>query len=167
MQLFSSNKKYMANWYNTSKSTWQDAKKSIQRSHFIPPVPTCWSQSDLRLVIVVCSAPQNFASRQAIRATWGKESRWTKGTRIFFIIGRSSQNITDMFVFTEKQEYGDVIHYDFTDSYFNLTLKSVSMLKWVTTNCTNAKYVMKSDDDMFVNVPVLLKVYCFQMCLIF
>ncbi|PRD24815.1 UNVERIFIED_CONTAM: Beta-1-3-galactosyltransferase 1 [Trichonephila clavipes] len=157
MQLFSNNRKYMAKWYNSTKTTWHYAKKAIQRQHFLPPVPTCPSQSDLKLVIIVCSAAQNFAARQAIRSTWGKESRWTKDTKTFFIIGRSSENVTDMFVHMEKAEYGDIIHYNLTDSYFNLTLKSVSLLKWVTTNCTNAKYVMKTDDDMFVNVPVILK----------
>ncbi|XP_055930242.1 beta-1,3-galactosyltransferase 1-like isoform X2 [Argiope bruennichi] len=157
MQLFSANRISMARWYNSTKTTWLSAKKSILRSHFIGTVPTCESQKDLNLVIVVCSAPQNFAARQAIRGTWGKQSSWTKSTKVFFIIGRSSDSISDMFVFTEQQEYGDVIHYDLLDSYFNLTLKSVSLLKWVTTSCTNAKFVMKSDDDMFVNVPVIFK----------
>ena len=32
------------------------------------------------------------------------------------------------------------------------------MLKWVTTNCQQAKYLMKTDDDMFVNIPMLLKI---------
>lgn len=31
------------------------------------------------------------------------------------------------------------------------------MLKWATTNCGQAKYLMKTDDDMFINIPVLVK----------
>lgn len=31
------------------------------------------------------------------------------------------------------------------------------MLKWVTSNCNQAKYLMKTDDDMFVNVPLLMQ----------
>lgn len=31
------------------------------------------------------------------------------------------------------------------------------MLKWVTSYCDQAKYLMKTDDDMFVNIPLLLQ----------
>lgn len=31
------------------------------------------------------------------------------------------------------------------------------LLKWVTTNCDKLEYLMKTDDDMFVNVPALVK----------
>lgn len=31
------------------------------------------------------------------------------------------------------------------------------MLKWITSNCGQAKYLMKTDDDMFVNIPILMK----------
>lgn len=65
------------------------------------------------------------------------------------------------------------------DCYNNLTLKTIFLLKWVNRNCANnkglppipifkptinnynlilVKYVMKSDDDTFVNVPNLLHV---------
>ena len=31
------------------------------------------------------------------------------------------------------------------------------LLKWATTNCDKVTYLMKTDDDMFVNIPALLK----------
>jgi len=42
------------------------------------------------------------------------------------------------------------------DSYNNLTLKSVMMLKWVSANCRSVRYIMKTDDDMFVNINNLV-----------
>lgn len=57
----------------------------------------------------------------------------------------------------ENRQYNDIIQEKFHDTYNNLTLKSVMMLKWVTSNCAQAKYLMKTDDDMFVNIPALLK----------
>lgn len=51
----------------------------------------------------------------------------------------------------------DIIVEKFYDTYNNLTLKSVMLLKWVINNCVNLTYLMKVDDDMFVNIPALLK----------
>lgn len=59
----------------------------------------------------------------------------------------------------ESEVYGDIIQESFIDSYNNLTLKTIMMLKWVTNNCDGrVKYIMKCDDDTFVNVPNLLQV---------
>ena len=57
----------------------------------------------------------------------------------------------------ESVQYADVIQEGFVDSYNNLTLKSVMMLKWVTHHCSNVRYIMKTDDDMFVNVNNLVR----------
>ncbi len=43
----------------------------------------------------------------------------------------------------EHQLYGDIVQGSFLESYRNLTLKAVMGLKWVTTYCSNAKYVIK------------------------
>jgi beta-1,3-galactosyltransferase 1 len=56
----------------------------------------------------------------------------------------------------ESLQYSDIIQEGFVDSYNNLTLKSVMMLKWVTTNCQSVWYIMKTDDDMFVNINNLV-----------
>ncbi len=36
-----------------------------------------------------------------------------------------------------------------------MTLKSMAMLEWVQTYCQSAKFLLKADDDVFVNVRVL------------
>ena len=43
----------------------------------------------------------------------------------------------------------------FIDNYFNLTLKTISMMKWISDYCYKVKYVLKVDDDMFVNMQNL------------
>lgn len=57
----------------------------------------------------------------------------------------------------ESKLYNDIIQERFQDTYNNLTLKSCMLLKWVTSNCSSSKFLMKSDDDMFVNVPMFLQ----------
>ncbi|XP_058129411.1 uncharacterized protein LOC131271868 [Anopheles coustani] len=62
-------------------------------------------------------------------------------------------------IVNESEVYGDIIQESFIDRYNNLTLKTIMMLKWVTTNCDGkVKFLMKCDDDTFVNVPNLLQV---------
>lgn len=60
-------------------------------------------------------------------------------------------------ILEEHNDYGDIIQERFIDDYNNLTIKSVMMLKWVTTNCPQATYLMKTDDDMYINVENLVK----------
>uniref|UniRef100_A0A9I3FHC2 Uncharacterized protein n=1 Tax=Anopheles epiroticus TaxID=199890 RepID=A0A9I3FHC2_9DIPT len=62
-------------------------------------------------------------------------------------------------IMNESEVYGDIIQESFIDRYNNLTLKTIMMLKWVTNNCDGkVKFIMKCDDDTFVNVPNLLHV---------
>jgi hypothetical protein len=81
-------------------------------------------------------------------------------------------------ILNESLEFGDIIQEDFVDSYNNLTLKSVFLLKWVTNNCIDkgklkkgssdstdnnffflsVKFLVKCDDDTFLNIPNLLHV---------
>ena len=58
----------------------------------------------------------------------------------------------------ESNKYGDIIEERFVDSYNNLTLKSIVMLKLVSNYCANStKYLLKIDDDMFVNMHLIVK----------
>jgi len=60
-------------------------------------------------------------------------------------------------VSSEAQKHGDIVVEDFIDSYSNLTLKSVFMLKWVVNRCSSVPFVLKTDDDMLINIRGLLK----------
>lgn len=57
----------------------------------------------------------------------------------------------------EAKRFHDIVQENFHDSYRNLTYKAIAGLKWVTNNCRGAKYVLKIDDDIFVNTFSLLK----------
>ena len=43
----------------------------------------------------------------------------------------------------------------FIDTYANLTVKSLFLLKWFNTHCDKTQYVMKTDDDMYINLDKL------------
>lgn len=77
--------------------------------------------------------------------------------KLVFILGLPADNDTQVKVDEEISKYGDIIQEDFIDSYNNLTLKSVMMLKWVINHCQDSvRYILKTDDDMFINTPNLI-----------
>jgi beta-1,3-galactosyltransferase 1 len=55
----------------------------------------------------------------------------------------------------ESNEFSDIIIEDFVDTYNNLTIKTLMLLKWVKNNCNSTGYVMKTDDDVYINVKNL------------
>lgn len=114
----------------------------------------------LVLLIAVCSAVVNVRERQAIRDTWGSACSKTGNTgpvRVVFMLGGSKDPEVNDRVRQEADKYRDIVQEDFVDSYQNLTHKSVMMLKWATHFCPNVQFVLKTDDDMYVNVANLLR----------
>lgn len=58
--------------------------------------------------------------------------------KIVFLVGQPVRDFTDELqsrINYENELYGDIIQENFRDSYNNLTLKSILMLKWVKNNC--------------------------------
>ncbi|KAL0859322.1 hypothetical protein ABMA27_011123 [Loxostege sticticalis] len=80
--------------------------------------------------------------------------------KLVFLLGLPQQNNDTEVqnkIDEEVERYGDVIQEGFIDSYNNLTLKSIMMLKWITNNCNESvRYILKTDDDMYINVPKLI-----------
>ena len=57
----------------------------------------------------------------------------------------------------EYRTHGDIIQEDFVDSYMNLTLKTIMGIKWAQNYCSKASFILKTDDDIFVNIPLLME----------
>lgn len=114
--------------------------------------------TDVRLVILVESPPSNQDSRNAIRKTWGAVSQVSSSNvRVVFLLGKSNNPHENTLAEHEYWLNQDIVQINFIDAYANLTYKTLSGLHWVNTFCSNAKYVMKTDDDMYVNTPLISK----------
>jgi len=116
------------------------------------------SGSDVFLLIYVHSAPENAARRNLIRATWGNRKFYAhKNIRLIFVLGTvpSAPALTRRLMY-ESANYNDIVQSSFVDDYRNLTYKAISALKWVSLYCRNAKFVLKSDDDILVNPFTLM-----------
>ncbi|KAK3084706.1 hypothetical protein FSP39_017750 [Pinctada imbricata] len=116
------------------------------------------NSTDVFLVIAVCITPQNFEHRHVIRETWASIGKTNPQTRLVFILGNPRDEKVQAKLENESRTYHDIIQEDFVDSYRNLSIKSVAILKWVSNYCKTAKYVLKVDDDMYINVENLVKV---------
>ncbi|KAK0066806.1 beta-1 3-galactosyltransferase 1 [Biomphalaria pfeifferi] len=118
---------------------------------------------DSKLVICVEISRTSNMTRQTIRQTWGSYANVSSNnsTLIFFLGSEhpstnGSQSV-QQFIDKEAELYGDILQEDYVDDYKNLSLKSVSILKWVSLKCPESHFLLKVDDDMYVNVPVLVQ----------
>jgi hypothetical protein len=76
---------------------------------------------------------------------------------VFFVIGEPHENKKQIDLESEALEYKDIIQFGFKDSYYNLTLKHIALIRWAYQKCPNATYVMKTDDDALINIGHLVK----------
>ncbi|XP_016147728.1 beta-1,3-galactosyltransferase 2-like [Sinocyclocheilus grahami] len=108
------------------------------------------------VVLMVPVAPSNTAARDAVRSTWGSERLvGDKTVSILFLLGLPTSEERETLqqnLLQESEKYHDLIQRDFWDSYYNLTIKTMVMLEWLTVYCQNPSYAMKVDSDVFLNV---------------
>ncbi|XP_027625160.1 UDP-GlcNAc:betaGal beta-1,3-N-acetylglucosaminyltransferase 7 [Tupaia chinensis] len=96
---------------------------------------------------------------------WGREWAPAGGgrgaVRTLFLLGTASKleeraHYQQLLAY-EDRIYGDILQWDFLDSFFNLTLKEIHFLKWLDIYCPNVPFIFKGDDDVFVNPTNLLE----------
>lgn len=115
-------------------------------------------KTEVYLMVVVCGAPGNYKQRTTIRETWGSVVHSDKSVRLVFLMGKTIDEKISKQISDESHKYRDIVQEDFIDSYKNLSIKSAAMLRWTFQYCPMAKYLLKADDDMFINIPYLLGV---------
>lgn len=120
------------------------------RSHLCPE-----KGRHLKLVVIIHTAPDHFQHRTRIRDTWG-HFKSLPNISVAFLIGKSDDDLIENGLLFENEIYNDIIRSDLVESYKYLTLKSISMLEWMSKKCHHAKFLLKIDDDVFLNVPKAL-----------
>ncbi|XP_064646763.1 beta-1,3-galactosyltransferase 2-like [Lineus longissimus] len=142
----------------TTRSKTCNACFQLRISYVINPKHVCQHAGDRILVlIIVFSEHSHRDKRTVIRETWGSVTNKNVGVvRLVFLLGDIDDEYENLETRRESARYGDILLGDFEESFRNLTLKTVMGLGWATRFCTRAKYLMKTDDDMWVNIPMFL-----------
>ncbi|KAL3836337.1 hypothetical protein ACJMK2_021770 [Sinanodonta woodiana] len=141
--------------------SWDNVITPYVTKYMIDERDICNSLSLPFLLVFVPSLPANTNERQTIRRTWGNfasqnTSSFNISARLVFMLGRMTNGIMfDRLVQKESTEYKDIVQFDFFESSYNLTRKMMYGLRWVKTYCNSVKYILKVDDDTFINVARL------------
>ncbi|CAB3364935.1 Hypothetical predicted protein [Cloeon dipterum] len=104
------------------------------------------------LVVIVHTAPTHFEYREAIRSTWGSSTK----AKLVFMLGAVSNETLQWQLENESLQYDDLVQGSFEDTYRNLTYKHVMAFKWVKYHCKGYQHVLKTDDDIYVNLQRLI-----------
>ncbi|CAI9726177.1 beta-1,3-galactosyltransferase 5-like [Octopus vulgaris] len=118
------------------------------------------------LLIVVPSIHDHMDIRNAIRQTWasvakghvwpGREVQET--VKLAFLLGLHQFPERESLLIAESKKYGDIIQENFIDSYYNLSIKILMAMKWASHYCPGVNYILKADEDTFVNIPMLVEI---------
>ena len=115
--------------------------------------PKC--KYDYKLIILVQSRISHFSQRMIIRNTWGRSpSSDKKKWKTFFLVARSKYEQDSMLLNREFDEFEDIIIGDTYEDFYTLSLKLYMGFQWSIMHC-KYKYILKTDDDVFVNIRQL------------
>ena len=106
--------------------------------------------TEIFYLLLIKSKLDNFEMRDAIRDTWAQEgvAQYPEVRRVF-LLGYRDMSLQRQIVH-ESLLHGDIVQQDFTDKYFNNTLKTRMAYEWATNFCKNAKYLVFVDDDFYL-----------------
>uniref|UniRef100_A0A182SBG6 Hexosyltransferase n=1 Tax=Anopheles maculatus TaxID=74869 RepID=A0A182SBG6_9DIPT len=127
-------------------------RRSLKRADALRGTRSPATASPPLVLVLIHSAPANLAKRNTIRATWGEPD---ERARLIFLMGAVSSNASQRAIERESRLHDDIVQGSFVDAYRNMTYKHVMALKWFVYHCPGAHYVLKTDDDVFINTPVL------------
>ena len=123
--------------------------------------PDC--EPGLLLIILLTTRPGSFANRAAIRLSWGRmdseinrliRTGWKRKQltwKTIFAIGVQKVPEIGMLIEEEYKNFKDILRLSYEDTYNNLPNKTMLSLGWIADHC-KPKFVLKTDDDCFVNI---------------
>ena len=125
---------------------------SYDGRYFMNSKSKCSTENPPLFLILVQTAVYNNMARNSIRQSWAnKHFLQAHSMHVVFLVGleRNKQKLHALV--NEQQLYGDLVQGAFMDTYRNLTHKSVLGLRWAAEYCRQAKFVVRADDDVFLN----------------
>ncbi|XP_022790033.1 beta-1,3-galactosyltransferase 5-like [Stylophora pistillata] len=107
------------------------------------------------LLVLVSSAPSHFGRRNLIRETWGTDKNSVPEWKTFFLVGQTKNQTDSDLLKTENNIHGDIIRANYSEHYWNQSLKVEMGFEWAARYC-KFSYLLKADDDVLVNTNDLI-----------
>ncbi|CAF3948866.1 unnamed protein product [Rotaria sp. Silwood2] len=111
------------------------------------------------LVIIIISKSNNYKIRDAIRRTWTSGQDLgiysTINVKYFFLIDYNEKLVHNIRL--ENNLFHDIIQVELLQEYTLVTHRVLSLFEWSFRYCRTAKFLFKTDDDIFINLILLLK----------
>lgn len=117
------------------------------------------AEEPVDLLIIIISKSENYKTRDAIRRTWasGKQlgSYSSINVKFFFLVDMDDKLLRQ--VHLENELFHDIIQVELPQQYTLVTHRVLSLFEWSFRFCRSAKFLFKTDDDIFINILLLLK----------
>lgn len=147
------------------RSGYGSVINDVTSFHYPISTGKCKKKSSIKLLkskslfIGIISAPGNFIQRNDIRQTWllhFKDQQYHRHLidliGFGFVIGKTKNKTIQNQIRDEAKTYKDIIQVDMYDGYFKVSKKDAALLNWIRDNCARADFVLKVDDDVYLNI---------------
>jgi len=104
------------------------------------------------IVLMALTAPKNVEKRERLRRQFGEK----EGVYILFLLGKTSSSALQEKLQTENMVHGDMVQISVMDHYKALSYKTLTGFIWANRFCGSAKYIVKVDDDVSVDLDNLM-----------
>lgn len=101
------------------------------------------------VLLFIISSSRNTYKRKRIKNTWIKLCLKISCNYYFVIATKVCLNII------KNENRNDIIGLDIVDSYYNLTVFTANIFKYYIHYNLYADYIVKIDDDIYPNIPLL------------
>ena len=131
--------------------------ETITDTHMVQPhihrtklLSTDICPNSLFLLILVATNVGNVDRRHLIRKTWGADYSVKSKWKTVFLLGKNRNDEEMWAAKKEAKIYGDMVQADYYEHFWNMSYKVAMGFEWSVKYC-NFSYLLKSDDDVFVN----------------
>ena len=87
----------------------------------------------------------NFSSQKSLQFSWKR----------IFVVGSPRNEKEEYSLSLENKAFNDILVLNIAENYTKLSLKMLGALKFVGCFCPTAKYLVKTDDDAYINIAAL------------
>ncbi|CAF4349384.1 unnamed protein product [Rotaria magnacalcarata] len=133
------------------------SKQDLQLARQIPIIDKSHSCPNHRYTFFIIVKSGSFEKRNFTRSTWAKEIIEHFNIPILYAIGYPKDSDLQKDIIAEDLKYHDLLQFNILESYYNLTLKTTSVLLWYDRYCSkNSEYLLYVDDDVLIHVDKLI-----------